>query len=115
MQQERARNPEVQKKIEDTVLSAKIAVDMDPALVPDDELSCIMKPYTKPAPKRSRNFTTYYGGEDHDRKEIRVRVNGKFYPKDTGIAYADYMKRFVKTTMVKSKGSDTWKCIEDRC
>ena len=69
MQQERARNPEVQKKIEDTEFTGEIAVDLDPALVPDDELSCIMKPYIKPPPKKSRNFTTYYGGEDHDRKE----------------------------------------------
>ena len=94
MQQERARNPEVQKKIEDTELTGKIAVDLDPALVPDDELSCIMKPYIKEAPKKSRNFTTYYGGQDHDRKEIRVRVNGKFFPQDTNISLQELHEAF---------------------
>ena len=59
-------------------------------------------------------FITYVGGQEADRKEVKVRVNGKFKPWDDKITYPPYMKDFRKTTMVKYIDDSTWHVVATR-
>ena len=109
----RARDPKIQQKIDDTDDTGNGWVDFDPTELPEDDLSCIMKDHTKQT-GLSKNFITYHGGTPETRKELKVRVNGKFRATDTAIQTAPYMRGYVKTTMMKKTLEGSWEVLEDR-
>jgi hypothetical protein len=75
----------------------------------DEELDKIFAPYIQ----KHREFIAYVGDE-HLRKEMKIRVNGKFWPKTSKVKYPPYMKNFKKTTMVRFDGEVEWRCLQDR-
>jgi len=84
-------------------------IGADPRDLSNEELSKIFEPYIK----KHREFITYVGDE-HLRKEMKVRVNGKFWPQSSKIKYPPYMKNFKKTTMVRFDGEVEWECLQER-
>jgi hypothetical protein len=63
---------------------------------------------------RKRNFVAYWGGTPGDPAYMKVRVNGKFHPKDTKIVHPSDMAGFRKTTLVKRRTKEAWTVAEDR-
>ena len=55
-------------------------VDTDPLDIPDAELDYFFR-------GRKRNFVAYWGGAPGDPAYMKIRVNGKFRPKDTKIVH----------------------------
>ena len=61
---------------------------------------------------QNRNFLFYHLGDVSDGTEKKVRVNGKWWPKNTQVHYPNDLKDFKKTTMVCREGK--WEIFEDR-
>jgi len=83
--------------------------DLDPRELPDVQLSEFFEGREKTKP-----FITYVGGQKSDRKEVKVRVNGKFKPWDDKVSFPPHMENFKKTTMVKYTDDSTWHVVATR-
>ena len=56
----------------------------------------------------------YHFGTVSDGAEKKVRVNGKWWPKNTAVNYPSELKDFKKSTMVCRTGREKWELLEDR-
>ena len=83
--------------------------DFDPEDLEDEVLEGFFK--DKP---QNRNFLFYHLGTVSDDTEKKVRVNGKWWPKNTHVNYPNELKDFKKTTMVRRTGREKWEILEDR-
>ena len=81
-------------------------VDADPLDIPDAELDYFFR-------GRKRNFVAYRGGAPGEPAYMKVRVNGKFRPKDTRITHPSDMAGYKKTTLIK-RANNAWSLVEDR-
>ena len=66
------------------------------------------------AKDNKRNFITYVAGDESLRKEMKVRVNCKYWATDTQVKYPAWMSEFVKTTLGRKYGEAEWETLEDR-
>ena len=106
---ERSPPPRKKVRLEPAETESFDPIEADPRDLSDEELGKIFEPYMK----KHREFIAYVGDE-HLRKEMKVRVNGKFWPQSSKVKYPPYMKNFKKTTMVRFDGEAEWECLQDR-
>jgi hypothetical protein len=83
--------------------------DLDPRELPDEALDKLFE-----TRKKSTNFIAYVGGDEADRKERKVRVNGKWKPWDDKVSCPTDMDHYRKTTMVLFEGEVQWKVAAER-
>lgn len=75
-------------------------VDLDHHDMPDSELDA-----SSMGRKDKRQFLTNVGGQERDREEMKVRLNGKSNPPAT--------KTFKKSTLVKYENANDWVTLGD--
>ena len=75
--------------------------DFDPEDLGDEALEGFFE--GKP---QNRNFMFYHLGTVSDGTEKKVRVNGKWWPKNTSVNYPNELKDCKKTTMVYRTGRE---------
>jgi hypothetical protein len=83
--------------------------DLDPRELPDEALDKLFENR-----KKATNFIAYVGGDEADRKERKVRVNGKFKPWDDKVASPPDMDQYKKTTMVLYEDETQWTVVAER-
>ena len=65
----------------------------------------VLEEFFKDKPQ-NRNFLFYHLGTVSDDTEKKVRVNGKWWPKNTHVNYPNELKDFKKTTMIRRTGRE---------
>ena len=96
------RSKKMRELVDETGTTGEEGVDFEPTDMPDEVLD---KLFDRTG---HRNFITYVCGSKRERKELRVRVNCKYSPKDTRITFPLAMAEYRKTTMAKWSDDDHW-------
>ena len=104
----RPMDDEIVRLMSMTDCTGELYIDTDPTEFGDQILEDLFEEDDRKAAekgKRPHNFMTYYG-EEHLRKEMKVRINCKYWPWDTKVPFPPHMSKFKKTTLARVMKED---------
>ena len=63
---------------------------------------------------RSENFITYHGLKDHDPRDLKIRIDGKFIPTNSKVGVPKELDGYRKTALIQPEPGADWERVQDR-